>query len=218
MLVTEIAVRRRGLAAVSLSPPAPKGLEGAEYEGDRLLIDREILNRCDIKEKTTLTDADLRQLVFVSECYRAKQRAVWLLSLSDTSEKALYDKLCRLFTKRAAAFGVEQMVKSGYLNDERYANGLVEKFKQSNLSLRQIKVKLAQKGISTELIKRLLSQEKDDLAERQRLSALVRAKYMNKLSDGEQIKKTVAALKRRGFSHTDIKAVIDNLLGEDTEY
>lgn len=217
MQVTEIAVRRKGLAAVSFFPPAAPGLPGAEYEGERVLLDRVILTRCGIETGSALSDEDLKQLIYVSECYRAKQRAIWYLSQSDHSEKALYDKLCRGFSPRAAAFAVSQMCQKGYLDDRQYAVRLVKRLAGQNLSERAVREKLYQKGLPADLIREILEEEHLEMTETDRAVALLESQYRNRLSDPDDVAKTVAALQRRGFSYETIKESLKRLLGRLAE-
>lgn len=216
MIVIDLSPRRKHRVALTLSPPPESGISGAEYEGEKLLIDKVIAARCDISKGTELSEADLKQLVFVSECYRAKERAVWLLSGQDYSEKGLYNKLVRTFTPKAAAFAVGQMQKKGFVNDEKFAAALVLKYKTKNLSKRQIAQKLTQNGISKEISDNLLKVEEDVSAtDALRAAELIKSKYINKIKDEEGRKKTFAALMRRGFSYSDIKKAFE--LTEVTE-
>lgn len=211
MKVVLIATRRRGLSAVSFFPAPPKDIPGAEYEDERVLIDRVILGRCNINIGTELSENDLKELVYVSECYRAKQRAVYYLSQGDLSAKGLNDKLKRNFSERASAFAVAQMIKKGYLDDERYAERLIGQLQAKNLSQRAIVNKLYLKGISNEIAKKML--ERDELApsDAERAESLIISKYKNKISDEVGIKRTFAALQRRGFSYSDIKKAFERI-------
>ena len=206
MKVQNVAPRRKLRVAITLSPPPKLDISGAEYEGEKLLIDKEIAKRCDIAVGVDLTEEDVNQLVLVSESYRAKERAVWLLSKQDYSEKTLYQKLCRTYTKKASAFAVSQMVKKGYVSDERFAKRLISSCLAKNMSERQISGKLFQSGISEEISKSLLKDNKDlSKTELDRALELIRSKYINKIGDENSRKKTFNALMRRGFSVSDIK-------------
>ena len=216
MTVLEVAPRRRHRVAVTLSPSPEVGLEGAEYEGEKLLIDKVIAARCDIVKGAVLSAEDVKQLVFVSECYRAKERAVWLLSGQDYSEKGLYQKLIKTYTKKAAAFAVAQMQKKGFISDEKFAAALVLKCKAKNMSKRQMAEKLAQKGISNEISDSLLKGQEDVSAtDASRAAELIKAKYINKIGDEENRKKTFSALQRRGFSYSDIKKAFETVSFEE---
>lgn len=211
MQIINIHPRRRGLSAVTLLPPPEQGIAGAEYDGERLLLDREILARCSIEKGMELSVDELKKLIYVSECYRAKQRAVWHLSQSDYSEKLLYDKLCRSFTKQASAFAVAQMVKKGYLNDRKYADRLIEKLKCKNMSHRAVQDKLMQKGVSAETAKEALQCVMLSQSDAERALVLLKTKYRSKLTDKDDVRKTIAALQRRGFAYSDIKTALDKL-------
>lgn len=206
MKVTNIETRRRHLAAVSLYPQGEK-IETAEYEGEKLLIDREILRRCGIEIGTELEAKEVEELTFVSESYRAKERAVWYLSKADTTEKALFEKLCRNFSQKASAFAVAQMVKKGYLNDQRFAENYANSLINRNVSKRAALGKMLQKGVPLDMAKEVLSQRQQD--ESLAALALLETKYKNKLKSEDGIRKTIAALARRGFSYSDIKTAID---------
>jgi regulatory protein len=209
MRVENVAPRRKLRVAITLSPPPKADILGAEYEGEKLLIDKKIAERCDISVGVDLTEDDLLQLVFVSECYRAKQRAVWLLSKQDYSEKTLYQKLCKVFTKKASAFAVSQMQKKGYISDERFAKRLISSCVAKNMSERQILGKLFQSGISAEISNSLLKESSDiSKTELNRAVELIRSKYINKIGDENARKKTFNALMRRGFSVSDIKKAL----------
>lgn len=210
MIVTDISIRRKGLVVITLSPPPPQGIEGGEYEGQHLLIDNQIVLRCEIKKGSELNLEDVKQLVFVSECYRAKNRAVWLISGQDYSEKKLYDKLRLKFTPKAAAFAIAQMQKKGYINDEKYAVTLVEKLKAKKMSKRQMAQKLMLDGISKDISDALLKNEDIETTEVIRAALLINSKYKNKLTSEEGIQKTVQALRRRGFSFSDIKKALED--------
>lgn len=209
MTVFDIAPRRKSRMALTFMPPPPQGIEGAEYEGERLLIDKKIISRCDIKKGTELELEDVKQLIFVSECYRAKNRAVWLLSGQDYSEKSLYNKLLKSFTEKASAFAVAQMKNKGYVDDRRYAKALVEKYKNQNMSLRQIKEKLMLKGVPGDVSAEILGESELPPSEVDRAVALIKSKYKNKISSEDERKKTFQALMRRGFLYSDIKKAME---------
>ncbi|MBQ4154446.1 MAG: regulatory protein RecX [Clostridia bacterium] len=206
MRVVNIEVRRRHLAAVSLLPE-PEKINEAEYEGNKLLIDREILRRCNIEIGCELSNEEIKELVLVSESYRAKERAVWYLSKADTTEKALFEKLCRNFSEKAAAFAVAQMVKKGYVNDRRFAENYALLLSNRKVSKRAAVGKMLQKGVPLDMAKEVLSEREYD--ESIAVLELLKTKYKNKLGNDEQVRKTVAALYRRGFGYSDIKTALN---------
>ena len=210
MIVVNVAPRRKHKVAITFSPSPPDKIIGAEYEDGKLLIDKVIAARCNLVAGSGFSLEEVKQLVYVSECYRAKERAIWLLSGQDYSEKSLYDKLLKTFTPKAAAFAVSQMISRGYINDEHFATALVLKCKGKNMSRRAIAEKLAKSGISKEISNTLLNEKEDvSLTDINRATALIKSKYINKISNEDDRRKTFAALMRRGFSYLDIKKAIE---------
>ena len=216
MIVVDVAPRRGHRVAITFSPPPKTDILGAEYENSKLLIDKVIAARCDIIKGAELSDEDLKQLVFVSECYRAKKRAIWLLSGQDYSEKGLYNKLIKFFSSKASAFAVAQMQKKGFLNDEKFATTLISKYKAKNMSKRQMAEKLTQNGISKEISDKLLKLEEDvSNSDATRAAEFIKSRYINKIGDEEGRRKTFAALMRRGFSYPNIKKAFESVTGKD---
>ena len=66
--------------------------------------------------------------------------------------------------------------------------------------------KLRLKGIDKELSSQTV--ENLNLDEKEEIRALISKKYIRKLSDEADLRRTVAALQRRGFSYGDIRSVI----------
>lgn len=216
MKVADIGIRRRGLAALRFSPPLPEKIENADYEGEKILVDRVILSRCNIKVGTVLEEDDIKQLVFVSECYRAKQRAIWYLSRGDNSEKGLYKKLCRNFSEKAADFAVKQMADKGYINDITYAERLIKKYDDKNVSARQARAKLFEKSVPANIVEEVLSGYFEGDGER--AYNLICEKYSKKVQDAEERKKVFSALLRKGFSFSDIKHAMDKMVKAEYDF
>lgn len=209
MIVADIYKRRNHLAAVRLLPP-PEPFENAQFdENGCMLVDREILLRCEIKKGTQLSAEDLKDLAVVSECYRAKERAVWYLSQGDLSRSGLYKKLKQKFSSKACDFAVDQMVKRGYVNDNAFAERLANKFRQNGLSKRAAMSKMIEKGIPPEIAKHAVQEFNCD--ESETVLRLLQTKYKNKISDTDDLRRTTAALARRGFSYSDIKSALSLL-------
>ena len=211
MKVVNIEIRRKHLAAITLFP-APEKIGTGEYEGDKVLIDREILSRCSVSINTELSVEELKELIYVSECYRAKEKAVWYLSRGDLSEKALFEKLKRSFSEKAAAFALSQMVKRGYVNDRRYAENLAKKFAGQNVSARASIGKMLEKGVPLDLAKEVLQGSKGTDSER--AYKLLCSKYKNKTESEDDRRRTIAALQRRGFSYSDINTALKMMWDE----
>ena len=195
MTVTEIKPRRKGIVAVIA--------DGEEY-----LLNSETVAAAGIKEKSVLTEAEMKKLCLLSECDRAKSRALWYLSRADHSRRALHTKLCRNFSCEAAEYATSRMEELGLVDDMRYARRLAENLCAANISQKEIERKLFVKGVPRDIIREVVADLSPDTAGQ--IAELLRTKYKNRLSSEDGVKKVYAALIRKGFSWSDVKAALKN--------
>ena len=176
-------------------------------DGTELSLDKDIVEGKKLSVGLDLSDPEA--LKYESDFIRAKSRALWYLSRSDHSEKALRDKLIAAgFGPSASRDAVNRMVELGLIDDERYARRLAEYLSASGSSKREIRYKLSMKGISSDIIKEISSEDETD--EREKLARLIETKYKTKLNSEKDVEKVFAALVRKGFSYSDIKSVLKN--------
>ena len=192
MRVAALKKRRKAITAVIFD------------DGSELLLDSELIIIEHIKVGTEIDN--IEELKYKSDFKRAKSRALWYLSRSDHSEKALIDKLRRGgFSEQASADAVARMAELGLINDEAYAKRLAEYLTSSGISKREAEQKLIAKGISRELARAFTESDED---EKDKIKYLLEHKYSKKLGDEESVKKVFAALIRKGFSYSDVKAAL----------
>ena len=152
--IQSIEPRRRHLARVCLAPPPDLTVYEEdrrsllpELENGQPLVDRTIIERLSLAVGDALSANDVQQLIKVSLCFRAKERAVWHLASADYSARGLYQKLRPVFGAVPAEFAVTQMRQRGYLNDEHYAERLAQALNAKGLSARAATQKMQQKGL-----------------------------------------------------------------------
>lgn len=152
----------------------------------------------------SLIEEDEKQAVFT----RAKKRAMYLLGSKDYSPKAMYDKLLKNYPPEICRKTVDYLTEYGYLDEERYARKLAEYLiRTKKHGLYRARQEMAQKGVSRAAADLALEDySKEDL--RQELAELVQKKYSGKLDDPDDLRRTMAALARRGYGYEDIKAAI----------
>ncbi len=174
--------------------------DGTELSLDSDLCDaKKLFPGCDISDPEALT--------YESDYIRAKSRALWYLSRSDHSEKALKEKLIAAgFDPEACREAVSRMAELGLVDDESYARRLAEYLSASGSSKREIAFKLSQKGIPSDIVKDIISQDETD--EKEKLLHLIETKYKNRLSGEKEIEKVFAALIRKGFSYSDVRSAL----------
>ncbi len=147
-----------------------------------------------------LTRDTLYALKASDEEYRARKKALNILSFGDNSEKMLEYKLSRAGIGRECAKGiVREMVSLGYINNERQLDSLISNLVNvSNLGKMKIIPKLSAKGYSRSDIEARI----DELVLRGEIDfELARARLIEKRlppdADEEEIKKL---LYKNGFS------------------
>lgn len=182
-------------------------------DGSVLELDSDYCLALSLREGESLTESEIKNHKAASDFERARSRALWYLSRSDHSEKALKDKLIKAgFEREISQKAVLRIKELGLLNDEALCARLAEAFLSENRSLRETEQKLILKGLPRDLVKSVLSEAECDPKEQ--IRTLVLKKYKNKLSNEDDVRKTVAALMRKGFRFSDIKAALKSFSNE----
>ncbi len=163
-------------------------------------------NAC-LHENDEISEEQLSVHLKESDYIRAKSRGMWFLDRADYSEKKLYEKIyAGGISAAAAARAVSRFKELGLVDDTRYATRLAEQMSEAGISKREAYAKLYQKGISSDTIKSVL--EETDFDEASQLEAVIEKKYKKKLSEKDNIQKVYAALIRKGFSYSAVRAAI----------
>lgn len=121
---------------------------------------------------------------------------------------------------------VEETCRLGYVNDERFAISMVEKYRRNGKSERYIRLKLSQSGISADIQKAVLKDNEEISSADAELSAALRLVEKRKIGhfrpSQDRIlfrKKDLAVLARAGFSfQTAVRALGVDAEGEDDEF
>lgn len=193
MKIVSLTEKRKNLTAICFE-------DGSEYLVDSDLVTTENLS-------VSREIENIETLLFQSDFKRAKSRALWYLSRSDHSKKALADKLIKGgFSKKSVDLAMMRMEELGLINDETLAIRLNEYFSSQKMSKKEIYHKLILKGIEKELAKDIVFC--DDESESEKIKELLKTKYSSKLDSEENIKKVYASLVRKGFSFSDIKEAL----------
>lgn len=146
------------------------------------------------------------------EVRRAYNYAVSLLSRRDHSEKELLTKLKAKGYAEGAEAALEKLRNSGCLDDERFANLYVrELIRLKNFGRKRIEQELYKKGIDRDIIREVL--ESADFPE-ERLTDIIRRKYMRRLNDEKGVRRTVNSLMRLGYSYGEIRSALEEINSE----
>lgn len=207
MKITKILIRRGRIYEVRFD------------DGTYINLDRTYADRLCISEGMTVSEEKANAMEDESDSIRCLNRALYYISQRDLSEKALKQKLLKAgFAERFVSSSVNRLKELYYLSDEDYSVRFARKCHEAGLSKRHTIEKMVQAGFSRETAKEVCDFSSED--EQEKIRHLLNTKYKDKISDTDSIRKTSAALSRRGFAFCDIRAVLgeyDRALGDMTE-
>ena len=144
------------------------------------------------------------------ETERAYQRGLYILERRPHSRHELTEKLSRNSEPEAAEEAIEAIAELGLLDDRDFAYRLAEElFKRKRLSSRRVEYELSRKGVEAEIINEVLDSLEEEIDTDSLLDELIAQKYAGNLGDEKGIRRTVAALSRRGYGYGEIRAAID---------
>ncbi len=166
------------------------------------------LSRYHLEEGAVLPPEVYEELVDKVLTKRATMRAMHILECADKTEAQLRRKLEESeYPKKAVESAIAYVASYGYLDDRRYAEHYIEWKKQGKGKAR-LKMELAQKGISREIIEEVL--EATDFGEtRETIRQLIlKKRKSNTAMDEKEKQRLYGFLMRKGFSSSDILAVM----------
>lgn len=166
------------------------------------------LSRYHLEEGAVLPPEIYEELVNRVLKKRATLRAMHILERTDKTEAQLRRKLEESeYPKEAVESAIAYVTSYGYLDDRRYAEHYIEWKKQGKGKAR-LKMELVQKGISREIIEKVL--ESTDFGEtREMIRQIILKKRKTDIPMNEKEKQRLYGfLMRKGFSSSDILAVM----------
>ena len=169
------------------------------------------LSRYGVREGEELTGDTVEKIEREVVLKRAKLYAMHLLEDMDRTEAGLREKLRRaMYPKKAVDGAVEYVRSFGYLDDRRFAENFVRSRKNLK-SRKEIRVLLAQEGVSSEKIDAAFEICYEDEDEQAAAAALLRKKRFNPdTADETEVRKICGYLGRKGFGFETVRQVIQN--------
>lgn len=143
---------------------------------------------------------------------RARRYALELLARKDLTERELAEKLERsLHDSRSIAAAMAYVTRRGYIDDNRYVSDYIysHKGKKSYLQIKEI---LLRKGISGDIIGRVMEEEGQQTADDIRPMV---EKYARKFPNLDYIssRKILMHFGRKGYALNTVRQVLDDLQG-----
>lgn len=215
-VVLEIRPPKKHLCAVLLDTDfLPTDAPTDSY--GNLLLDSDYCDEIHLKAAQRFSDDELEELVKESERRRAKSRALWLLSRQNYCSGALLKKLCAVFSEEAAQYATARMCELKLIDDQAYAQRLAEAMIcEKGIAPKRAPYLMAAKGVDLQLAKEVVQSREDD--PRVQIAEIIERKYLPKIRDPKGAERTVAALQRKGFSWSDIRAVMQKYSEEIDEF
>lgn len=186
-------------------------------DGQSGSIDKTVWEHSGLTADAEIDDAAWDALCERSQVYRAKEKALYYLSLRDYGSGELRAKLRQAgIDKTLAEATVARLCESGLIDDARYAAALARDMSERKLyPKRRVAMALREKGFSAEDIEQAL--EKLDAQEAQQALELLYKKRYNGKSDAKSKEKALAMLARYGFSYAVSKQALSMWDAENDE-
>jgi regulatory protein len=175
----------------------------------------------DLRVGRFLSPEALSQLEHEDQPYRARSRALALLTTRDRSSREVGSRLTRLgFAPDVVAGTIEWLVERGYVDDERFVERYSAEKLRAGWALRRVRTELARQGLERELVDRVLeATAEDDEAVTVRDDALLdtlRRRFAGQLATDRKAaeRRMTGFLARRGYDWPTIDRMTRRLREE----
>lgn len=163
-----------------------------------------------IADGTEIDEDEWQKLVEGINYKKALNKCADLLSRRDHSVKELRTKLLRTVDADSADKAIKRYLESGYLDDERYCENLIEYLlNEKKYSVHHVKQECFKRGLDSSMVSDVLSGYDLDMVGV--ITELIQSKYLSKLEQEGGRQKVIASLQRKGFSYYDIESALNRL-------
>lgn len=181
--------------------PGRKGNILVYADGKYILsVPREIFLKSGMNRGSKIDEREIENINFEIDSFKAKSRALNLLSYRAHSKKELQDKLKRRLDEKSAKIAADKMEQIGLLNDENYARDFASHLQKNKMyAKKRISYELSKKGIDEEIISEVLNNL--ELSEDETLEKAVSKKS---IENEKEKRRLIAHLMRLGYSWSQI--------------
>lgn len=197
--------------------PVTKQKYQIEIEGQpAFILYKGEITRYHIEKDGELSLELYREIIEKVLTKRAKLRAMHLLERGDRTRKDLQEKLQKNgYPPEAVGEALAYVESFHYIDDKRYALTYIQN-QQGKKGRARIQMELRAKGVPQEYIDQAFQETEDDLNPREAIRELIAKKSRGQGQAGErEWQKLYGFLMRRGFSSSDITAVLREVFGEN---
>ena len=203
-----------------IEPSKKKGFSRIYTDGQYFMsLADEIIARRLIREGKEIGEDEIPELSKESLVRRARERLLYALDRRLHSEKELREKLRRDYPPEIIDAAIAQLSSLGLIDDAAFARAFCEhrinSLKKGPYAIRQ---ELILKGVSKDIIEKVLSESFCDEDTEFDAAMLAAKKYQNDIDTPKGRQRAFAALTRKGFSYTTVKRVVKELCDDFDEY
>lgn len=187
---------------------------------EKLRLHYEVALQCGLRKNDEISDQRLKEIEKQEELFSLKNSALRIISRRPHSAFELKVKLQKKrFNKDDIAPIIQDFQDRGYLSDRDFAFRYAEEAISKKKGLIKIKGELISKGINREIIDEVMSSVEDEESLLENAKSLANRKLSSlkhKSLEKNQLKqKLYSHLISKGYNHTIIRQVIDELLSEN---
>lgn len=182
----------------------------------KIILRYEVFLKNGFRKGDEISENDIADVIRQNQLFYIKESAYRILGRRLHSYKELERKLAsRKYDKALIKQVLDDLLSNLYLDDERFAREYSEeKLKKKMLGMSRIKLELREKGVSQDIIERILSENSASdetenalkLAEK-KLSSL-KGRNLDKMKLNQRLYSFLAS---KGFNYDLIKTVLDRL-------
>ncbi|MCU7495142.1 MAG: regulatory protein RecX [Ignavibacteria bacterium] len=192
--------------------------------GEKLFLRLEVFLKSALRKGDEISEEEISGLIRQNQFYFVKESAFRFLGRRIHSEKELQRKLsAKKYDKEIISQVLRELRESHYLDDEQFAREFSEeKISRKAFGQNKLKAELRARGVSQEIIDRVLEAKPADVEFENALS--LAEKKLSSLKgrnlDGKKItQRLYAYLLSKGFDYDVIKAAVGrlNATGDDDE-
>lgn len=196
--------------------------ELSEYKGEtwqlevdgrrKIYVNSSVVREYALRKGQTLSPSELSAVMGTDALRKAKKRALYLIGEREMCRGELLKKLTKTYGGEIAEQAAEYVCELGYIDDESYAPKLAEYLiKRKRWGIRRVRYEMISRGLDRALVENTLADiDEEELDEE--LITLIEKRYINKISDYDDRRRTIAALARRGYDFGAIRRCIDAVL------
>ena len=177
-------------------------------------VPHEVFLKSKIKLNSCVTKEEVEEILKNANDYKAKEKALRLLSFRAHSKQELKNKIKRVSGDASAESATQKMEDLGLINDKNYALTYAkELFFRKFYSIKRVKYELSKKGIDKDIISEAIDEISPD--EEDILKTAFDRKFYNKIKTEKDMNRAYMYFGRLGYSFSQINSLFNSVDSDD---